>query len=158
MWVIKRKKMWYKENNFKVKIGGNYYINTPKIIVYKGESLFSIVRAERTDLIGINFIIYNRQGKKIAIIKQGRIYEGDRELFNVNIGQDRYTLIEIESGRVICDIKKRKLANQSELEVTVNLFTKDGFLIEATPTRTNIGTNSMQGCTFQDCSIGIKIN
>ncbi|MEZ4970468.1 MAG: hypothetical protein R2814_12585 [Flavobacteriaceae bacterium] len=150
--------MWYKEDNFKVKIGGNYYIDTPNIIVYKGESLFSIVRAESTELLGINFVIHNNSGSKIATVKQGRIYEGDKDLYTVHIAQDSYTLIEKESGRTICDIKKRKLAEQSELEVTVNMYTKDGFLIEATPTGTNIGTSTIQGSTFKNCGAGIAIN
>ena len=150
--------MWYKEDNFKVKIGGNFYINTPKIIVYKGDSLFSIVRAERTDLIGINFKIYNKNGEKIASVKQGRIYEGDKELYSVIIEQDRYALIEKATDRIICDIRKNKLADQSELEVNLNLYTKDGFLINASPTGTNIGTNLMTGCVISDCGAGIVIN
>ena len=144
--------MWYKEDNFKVKIGGNFYINTPKIIVYKGDSLFSIVRAERTDLLGINFKIYNKNGEKIASVKQGRIYEGDKELYSVIIEQDRYALIEKATDRIICDIRKNKLADQSELEVNLNLYTKDGFLINASPTGTNIGTNLMTGCVISDCT------
>ena len=150
--------MWYKEDNFKVKIGGNFYINTPKIIVYKGDSLFSIVRAERTDLLGINFKIYNKNGEKIASVKQGRIYEGDKELYSVIIEQDRYALIEKATDRIICDIRKNKLADQSELEVNLNLYTKDGFLINASPTGTNIGTNLMTGCVISDCGAGIVIN
>ena len=150
--------MWYKEDNFKVKIGGNFYINTPKIIVYKGDSLFSIVRAERTDLLGINFKIYNEKGEKIASVKQGRIYEGDKELYTVIIEQDRYALIEKATDRVICDIRKNKLADQSELEVNLNLYTKDGFLINASPTGTNIGTNIMTGCVISDCGAGIVID
>lgn len=150
--------MWYKEDNFKVKIGGNFYINTPKIIVYKGDSLFSIVRAERTDLLGINFKIYNQKGEKIASVKQGRIYEGDKELYTVIIEQDRYALIEKATDRVICDIRKNKLAEQSELEVNLNLYTKDGFLINASPTGTNIGTNLMTGCVISDCGAGIVID
>ena len=150
--------MWYKEDNFKVKIGGNFYINTPKIIVQKGDSLFSIVRAERTDLLGINFKIYNKNGEKIASVKQGRIYEGDKELYSVIIEQDRYALIEKATDRIICDIRKNKLADQSELEVNLNLYTKDGFLINASPTGTNIGTNLMTGCVISDCGAGIVIN
>ena len=150
--------MWYKEDNFKVKIGGNYYINTPNIIVYKGESLFSIVRAERTDLLGINFEIYNQNGKKIASVKQGRIYEGDKQLYSVIKEQDRYALTEKSTGRLICDIRKRKLTDQSELEVNLSLYTKDGFLINATPNGTNIGTNLMTGCVISNCGAGIVID
>ena len=149
--------MWYKEDNFKVKIGGNYYIDTPNIIVYKGESIFSIVRAERSDLLGINFEIYDKRGEKIASVKQGRIYKGNADLYEIISEKDRYTLIEKATDKTICDIKKRELAGESELEVTVNLYTKDGFLIEATPTKTNIATNSIKGSTFTNCGAGIAV-
>ena len=150
--------MWYQEDNFKVKIGGNYYKNTPNIISYKGENLFTITRAESTELLGIDFDIYNSKGKKIAVVKQGRIYSGDKELYEIIVSKEEYIFREKVSGRIICDIKKRTLAGNAELDVNVSLYTKDGFLINATPDKTNVGTNSISGLTFENCGGAILID
>jgi len=150
--------MWYKEDNFTVKIGSNYYTNTPNIIVYKGDNLFTIKRSESSDVLGIDFDINNEKGEKIAVVKQGRIYSGDAGLYERTITQDQYVLKEKKSGRVICDIKKNTLVDKAELEVNVSLYTKDGFLINATPEKTNIGGTGISNCHFSDCGGAIVIN
>jgi hypothetical protein len=149
--------MWYKEDNFTVKIGSNFYKNTPNLIVYKGESIFTITRAESTELLGINFIIYDEKGNKIAVVKQGRIYSGDKNAYEIIVNQNEYILKEQVSGRIICDIKKRTLVNNAELDINVNLYTRDGFLIEATSESTNIGNNMITGSYFENCGAGIVI-
>lgn len=37
--------MWTVEDRFSVKLGGNTYINTPNLVVYKGEPLFRMYRS-----------------------------------------------------------------------------------------------------------------
>ena len=38
--------MWKLESEFSVRLGGNTYINTPNLIVYKGTSIFRIRRGD----------------------------------------------------------------------------------------------------------------
>ena len=149
--------MWYNENNFTVVIGGNNYINVPNILVYKGESVFKITRAERTDLLGIDFDIYDAARNKIAVVKNGRIYEGDKERYQVDYNADQYKLTDKKEGRVICDIRKRSLVEGSELDVNVHLYMKDGLLFEATPESTNVAGFKLSGSTIKDCVNGIVI-
>lgn len=149
--------MWYKEDNFTVVIGGNKYINVPNILVYKGVPVFKITRAERTDLLGIDFEIHDSQGNKIATVKNGRIYEGDNERYKVDIQADQYELTDNATGIVICDIRKRSLAEGSELDVNVHLYMRDGFLFEATPESTNVAGVKLIGNTIRNCANGIVI-
>jgi len=149
--------MWYNEDNFTVVVGGNKYINVPNILVYKGESVFRITRAERTDLLGIDFDIYDAARNKVAVVKNGRIYEGKSERYTVDIQVDQYTLTDNASGRVICDIRKRSLTKGSELDVNVHLYMRDGFLFEATPESTNVAGAKFIGNTIMDCANGIVI-
>lgn len=149
--------MWYNEDNFTVKLGSNFYINTPRLIVYKGEDLFTITRAENTGVLGIDFVIYDSKGQKVANVKQGRIYAKDLDVYERIENQDEYKLIEKATGRIICWIKKKRLADNAELEVNVNLYTRDGFLIEATPEYTNIGSIIFHGSTIRNCGAGIVI-
>ncbi|MHC1698829.1 MAG: hypothetical protein AB9919_12365 [Geobacteraceae bacterium] len=149
--------MWQVENEFKVIIGGNTYINTPKIVDYKGTSLFTIRRGD-DGLLGIDFDIFDKQGKRVATVRKGVIVHGNQNEYTITAGMDRYTLTENKTNTVICDIKKRSQVASAELEVSVKLFTPDGFLFDATPTGTNLpGGNSISGCTFTNCGAGIGI-
>lgn len=149
--------MWYKEDKFIVKLGSNFYENTPNLIVYKGENLFVIKRSEGNGLLGIDFNIYDEKGNKIAVVKEGRIYSGDEKKFEIIKTKDEYILKNRETGAMICDIKKRSMADHAELDVNVSLYTKDGFLINATPESTNIGSNAFRGNYIKDCGAGIVV-
>lgn len=152
--------MWYKEDNFSVKIGGNTYINTPTIIMYKGESIFTIKRSEGSDLLGIDFDIYGKSGKKLASVRKGRIYQENRHLYDVRVTEDQYILIDRLNNKVVCNIRKRALADDSvELDVMVQLYTKDGYFIDATPEKTILGGKEieLQGLTFTNLTAAIGI-
>ena len=148
--------MWHVENEFKVIIGGNTYINTPNIVVYKGVSLFTIRRSE-DGLLGIDFDIFDKQGKRVATIRKGVIVQGNQSEYTITTGMDRYTLTENKTGTIICDIKKRSQATQAEIEVSVKLYTPDGFLFDATPTGTNLPGIKMSGNIISNCGAGIVI-
>ena len=148
--------MWLDEAEFRVVIGGNTYINVPSVVAYKGERLFGLKREENGEL-GIYFEIHDAQGNKVGSVKRNEIYVADKSLYAIEGTADTYVLKERSSGNIICEIKKRMAAVPAELEVAVRLYTPDGFLFEATPTRTNIGGVQLQGNVFRNCAVGIGI-
>lgn len=149
--------MWEVENQFIVKIGSNTYINVPEIIVYNDEPLFEIVRAENTRLLGVNFDIYDENGSKVATIRRGMIVQGDKNNYIIRKDFDHFTVKEKSSERMICEIKKRDKAGDAELELNVHMYTKDGFLLKATPLGTNVKNLLMRNCTFKNCRRGLII-
>lgn len=149
--------MWEIENHFKVRIGGNLYIDTPNIITYKDESLFTLKRHDETGYLGIYFEIHDAAGKHIASVKRSEIYSGDKEAYRIDGSLNRYIFTERASGKVICDIKKREAAHPAELDVSVQLYTPSGFLFNATPEQTNLGGIVMRGCTFVSCGTAFAI-
>jgi hypothetical protein len=150
--------MWKVEDQFRVIIGGNTYINTPNVIVYKGTPLFILKRSENDGILGIDFDIYDKKEEKVATVRNGVIVQGDKRKYDISSGMDRYIVTDIASGRVICDIRKRSQAPNAELEVSVKMYTRDGFLIDAGPDQTNIGGLQLRGNTFENCGAGIAIN
>ena len=149
--------MWEVEDHFKVRIGGNTYIDTPDIVVYKGQSLFTLKRHAENDYLGIYFEIYDAAGKHIASVKRNEIYYGDKDAYVIDGSMNRYVFSERASGRVICDIKKREDAHPAELHVSVQLYMPDGFLFNATPDDTNLGGITARGNTFANCGAAIAI-
>lgn len=149
--------MWNLEKEFSVMLGGNTYINTPNLIVYKGEPLFKIYRSDSDGMLGIDFDIFDSAGKRVATIRKGIVVQGDKDNYNIETGHEEYKVTEKSSNRLISSVKRRGVES-AELEVSVHLYTPDGFLVDATPTHTNIGGNVMSGCTFKNCSAAIAIN
>jgi hypothetical protein len=149
--------MWTIENHFKVVIGGNTYIDVPNIVVYKGQTLFTLKRHENGEL-GIYFELYDGKGSHVASVKRNQIYmtAGQTESYAREGSADEYILRENASGQIVCQIN-RKPSNPLELEVSARLYTPDGFLFEATPTSTNVGGIVMRGNTISGCPTGISI-
>ena len=149
--------MWKLEKEFSVKLGGNTYINTPNLVVYKGEPLFKIYRSESEGILGIDFDIFDSTGNRVATVRKGIVVQGDSENYKIESGHEEYKVTEKGSNRLITSVKRRG-AEGAELEVSVHLYTPDGFLIDATPTQTNIAGMVMTGCVIKDCGAGIAIN
>lgn len=149
--------MWNLEKEFSVKLGGNTYINTPNLVVYKGEPLFKIYRSDSDGILGIDFDVFDSTGNRVATIRKGIVVQGDKDNYDIETGHEEYKVTEKSSNRLIASVKRRGVES-AELEVSVHLYTPDGFLVDATPTQTNIAGNVMKGCVFEDCGAGIAIN
>lgn len=149
--------MWSVEENFHVILGGNTYIDTPNLIAYRGAPLFTIKRSDSDGVLGIDFDIFNVSGGHITAIKRNEIYLGDKDAYEITLTMNHYIVKEKSSGRVLCDIKRREEAHPAELEVSVTLYTPDGFLLEATPVGTNLPGMYITGCTFKNNNTGIDI-
>jgi len=151
---------WKIEEHFKVKIGGNIFIDIPNLIMYGDEPLFKIYRSTSDGLLGIDFDIYDKNGNKIATIRKGMIVQGDEKNYNISYREvvDHYKISEKKSGRIICDLKKREKAGDFELDLSVNLYTKSGFLFEATPTIIRVKQALLSGNTLVGCKYAIRID
>jgi hypothetical protein len=147
--------MWDLEKEFRVKLGGNYYINCGSLISVNGQPLFTVKRRD-DGVLGIDFDIYDKDRTKIATIRGGTIVAANGGDYVFRIGVDHYR-IEDAAGKMICDIKRKGKAQNAELEVAVDLFTPSGFHLIATPESTNIGGATMIGNTFKDCGTAINI-
>ena len=153
-----KKFMWSVPQSFKVKLGGNYFVDCDSLIDFRGSSLFTLKRRDEDGLLGIDFDIYDAKKKKVATVRRGTVVDGDRESYQITHEPHHYVVREKNTGRVICEIKRREHAIDSELEVSVDLFTPSGFHLVAGPEQTNIGGVMMGGNVFQKCRVGIGVN
>ncbi len=70
---------------------------------------------------------------------------------------NRYAVIEKNTNRTICNILKRFDAAPAELDVSLKLFTQDGFFFDAYPDRIVINTNLFIGNVIQGFKYGLVI-
>jgi hypothetical protein len=148
--------MWTVEDRFSVKLGGNTYINTPNLVVYKGEPLFRVYRSESDGILGIDFDVFDASGTRVATFRKSIVVQGDSDNYVIKSGHEEYEVTDKASGQLIAKVRRRG-AEGAEMEVSVRLYTPDGFLFDATPTQTNIGGVMMTGNVFESCGAGIAI-
>ncbi len=154
---------WKVEENFIVVLGGNTFVNTPNLIMYRGESIFTIERNVDSGYSGISFRIFDETGVKFATIGQNRLFEnrkykGPKSVILEGSVHD-YIIKERPSDRVICNIKQKVAAKPAELDVSVSLYMPDGFLFEADPNSINLPMNNqISNCAFSGLGCGISIS
>ena len=150
--------MWEVAERFRVRVGSVTYTNVPNLIVFRGESLFTLKRHE-DGYLGIYFDIYSADGDRVAAVRRNEVYLGDQDAYQVDGSANRYVVTERASGRVLCDLRKREDAQPVELDLSVHLYTPSGFLFDATPERTNLPAQGIvfQGGAITDCANGIVI-
>lgn len=149
--------MWTVEDRFSVKLGGNTYINTPNLVVYKGEPLFRVYRSESDGILGIDFDVFDASGTRVATFRKSIVVQGDSDNYVIKSGHEEYEVTDKASGQLIAKVRRRG-AEGAEMEVSARLYTPDGFLFDATPTQTNIGGVMMTGNVFENCGAGIAID
>ncbi len=120
--------------------------------MYGEEPLFRIYRSTSDGLLGFDFDIYKENDEKVATIRKGMIVDGNENEYTITRRFDHYWIKENSSGRILCEIKKREEAGDAELEVNVELYTRSGFLFQATPAGTNIGTTLITGNIISNCN------
>jgi hypothetical protein len=133
--------MWEIPKHFRVKFGGNIYVDAPAIIYTTEGPLVTLKRHDDNGYLGIYFDIYDAIGRKLAAVKRNEIYPAIKTAkdYRIDGTMDRYVFSEKATGAVLCDIRKRTEAGDWELDVSVRLYTPKGFLFDATPTDTNLG-------------------
>ena len=147
--------MWEIEQNFKAKIGGSYFINCESLISYHGKPVFTVKRRESDGRLGIDFDVYDQNGKKVATVRHGNVVEGDASAYEISHGADCHKVTEKTTGRIIVQIDKKP--PDADIAVSVNMYLPDGFLLKATPDSINIGSLTTVGCTFENLKTGIAI-
>ena len=136
-------------------MGGNTYINTPNLIVYKGSSIFQVRRSD-DGMLGIDFDVFDLAGKRIATFKKGIVAQGDTENYRIESSHEIYSVTEKSSGRVIAHVQRRGVQG-AEMDVQVRMYLPNGFLLDAGPLSTNLGGITMTGGVIKDCGAGIVI-
>lgn len=151
--------MWAIPDHFKVKFGGNYYIDTPVLVAHGSLPFVTVKRHDDNGYLGVYFDIFDASGTKLAAIRRNEIYPAARAEIDYKIdgSLDRMVLSERATGAVLCDIRKRDAAGNYDLDVSVRLYMPTGFLFDATPEQTNFGTVQFKGNTIKGCGVGIRI-
>lgn len=135
--------------NFKTRIGGNFYQNTPNLVVCCGTTLLRLEREEGNGDLLVQLVIFDSSGRRKAVVEGTRLTEGAAQEYSIQMTDSSYKVREIATGRVICELQRCAATRTRDLDAFLLLHAPNGFFVHANPMQTNLGTNAT-GETFQN--------
>jgi len=126
------------QEHFIVRLGGNDYLDTPNLIVCKGEPILRLTRDETDDELNVQAEIFDEKGARKAVVSGTELLEGDPRSVDIRSTENNYSIRDRSTDRVVCEIRRRAGKQKMDLDVSVLMHTPDGFLIHANPAQSNV--------------------
>lgn len=143
--------------NFKTQIAGNYYRNTPSLIVCGGETILRVDRDESNGRLKVRLKVFDSVGRLAALIENTDVVEGERAAYRIVMTDQNYLVRERGTGRSLCEIRRSAAARQTDIDVFVLTHSPDGYFIHANPKQSNTGVKA-EGKTHCDLDAAIKVS
>lgn len=135
--------------NFKTQIAGNFYVNTPNLIVCGEEPILRVGRDNATGRLQVQMTVYDSAGRRTAKIEDTTVVDGPRDDFKIVSTDKSYLVREKSTGRALCEIRRSAAARQTDIDVFVLTHSPEGFFIHANPKQSNVKVKS-DGQTHRD--------
>jgi hypothetical protein len=138
---------------FQVRLGGNIYINTPRLIVCKDAPLFQLRRNQSEGMLEVDFDVFDASGRRVSVFRKGVVARGESAPYMVTARHDEYRVNRRSSGQAIVIVKRQ--FGSGDLDVWLELYTPSRFLIVATPTEMNLQNGGqLTGSLIKDAPMG----
>jgi len=141
--------------NFRTRIAGNIYANTPNLVVCDDTTILRLERASKSGELKVKRRIFGANGRRKATVEGTEITRGRRKDFSVKMTGSNYSVRENSTGRVVCNLQKCGSARPMDVDAFVTTYAPDGFLIHASPVQTNLGVKPT-GKLYRDCDSAIS--
>jgi len=119
--------------------------------------VLTVQRATRSGDLKVSIDIYDEQGQQEAAVRETGLVRGDPESFSVSVTENQFEVIDCRRSRVVCTIRRRANARDTDIDVSLLLHTPDGFLVHANPDQTNLRVRSSEE-TLRGRDAALKIN
>ena len=130
--------------HFKVRFAGDIFVDTPNLVVYEDEPVLRLDRRETDGALEIDMDIYDADGRNVGAIRAGELEDGKPAKVEVSSGESQFLVKDLETGRTICDIRRRAHSREADIDVSVQMFMPDGFLVHANPAQSNLAPYSRE--------------
>lgn len=142
--------------NFKTRIGGNFYVNTPNLVVCSGTTILRVERKDDDGELHVQLIIFDSSGAQKAVVKDTTLIKGKSDDYSIRTTDNNYSVLENATGRVICKLQRCAATRSMDLDAFVLTHTPEGFFIHANPVQTNVGTKAT-GETYADLNAALEV-
>lgn len=135
---------WAVDPEFKVRFAGKIFVDTPHLLVFKDEPVFSMRRCEEEGILEINFAIFDSSGDRVGDVERGALTTRGESTLELKSGENQFSIKETATGRTVCDIRRRASAKEADFDVSIQMFLPDGFLVHANPAQSNLSSYSRE--------------
>lgn len=142
---------------FKTQIAGNFYVNTPNLIVCDGEPILRVDRDDSTGRLKVRLTVYDSSGRQTAKIADSSVVDGPGDDFRIKMTDKNYMVREKATGRAVCDIRRSNASRQSDIDVFVLTHAPNGFFIHANPKQSNTKTKA-DGKVYSDLDAALVLS
>jgi len=143
--------------NFKTQIAGNFYVNTPNLIVCGGETLLRVDREGESGQLQVMFQVYDSSGNKAATIEGTEVIDGTSDDYRIVMTDRSYLVRDRATGRALCEIRRSAAARQTDIDVFVLTHSPKGYFIHANPKQSNTRTRA-DGKTHSDLDAALVVS
>lgn len=147
---------WILQQHFKLRFAGVTFIDTPNLIVFKDEPIFTVKQRDSDGAIEIDFDIFDGRGKRVAAVRSGALTGSNQSAYESMWTDNQFVVRELKTGRAVCEIRRRADAKICDLDVSVQMYMPDGFLVHANPAQSNIGRQKTKGKVVKTSEAALK--
>jgi len=103
LWISSREvaSMLEVPQKFEVKLGGNVYIDTPRLIVSKGAPLLQLRRNASGGILEMDLDVFDESGRRTAVFRNNNLARGDSGAYILTARHDAYRVAERCLGRAV---------------------------------------------------------
>jgi hypothetical protein len=148
------------QKNVCLKIGGSYYINCERTIVF-GEQAIMSVNGDDERGRTINFDIFSSKGILDASLKDGNFSGTNVKSYAIAQMEEHFTITHTRSNRLVLMVKnvENKTEKRNEFHIWADFFLPDGNRFQCTPEASNVPMLEMiKGATFTNSNTAIQLN
>ena len=134
--------------NFKIRIAGNFYRDTPNLVVCSDTPILRAERDSKTGELSVDFMVYDSSGRQKAQVRDSKLVKGSAEEYRVHQTDSSFEVRETATDRTICKLQRCRASRYMDLDASVLTHAPDGFFIHASPVQTNLD-NTAKGENFR---------
>lgn len=135
--------------NFRTRIAGNIYENTPDLLVCDEQTILRVEREARSGRLKVRLAIFDEDGRRKATVENDKVTNGRKKAYSVSMTHSSFSVHENSTGRTVCHLQRCAPARRMDIDAFVMTHSPDGFLIHASPVQTNLGTKA-SGEVYRD--------
>lgn len=128
--------------NFRTRIAGNIYENTPDLVVCNDETILRVERAADSGRLKVRLAIYDSNGRRKATIEDDKVTKGRKKDFSVAMTDSNFSVHDNSTGRTVCSLQRCAAARRMDIDAFLMTHSPDGFFIHASPVQTNLRTKA----------------
>ena len=130
--------MWLATPTYLFRLAGIRATRASTLVSHRGDSILRAWRNSKDGMLDVTLDARSANGDRVALIRNAFVIDGALGRFQIASSANRYVVTDaLTRCQLLCI--ERGGCDVEDLDVHLNLYMPDGFLLEATPDTSNLG-------------------